>query len=63
VSGIAGIYHRNNYPVDSDNLRRMVDILSHREPDGYGCWIQENLGFGHRLLWTTPESLLEKRRC
>jgi asparagine synthase (glutamine-hydrolysing) len=38
----------------------MVETVTHRGPDGEGVWIQGNVGLGHAMLWTTPESLHEK---
>ena len=38
----------------------MVDILAHRGPDATGTWVDGPLGFGHRLLQTTPESFRER---
>ncbi len=61
MSGIVGIYYINGRPVERENLGRMVDILAHRGPDGADVWCEGNIGLGHRLLWTTPESLLEKQ--
>lgn len=37
----------------------MSDILAHRGPDAKGTWVDRNVGLGHRMLWTTPESLHE----
>jgi asparagine synthase (glutamine-hydrolysing) len=59
MSGITGIYSRDDQPIDIEALRHMTDILSHRGPDGSGIWHSRSVGFGHRLLWTTPESLHE----
>lgn len=38
----------------------MLDILAHRGSDGAEIWVEGSVGLGHRMLWTTPESLLEK---
>jgi len=35
-------------------------ILAHRGPDGAELWTEGAVGLGHRLLWTTPESLHER---
>jgi asparagine synthase (glutamine-hydrolysing) len=59
VSAIVGIYYLNDRPVDCSELGRMVDILAHRGPDGANIWSEGAIGLGHRMLWTTPESLLE----
>ncbi|RAM51548.1 MAG: asparagine synthetase B [Hapalosiphonaceae cyanobacterium JJU2] len=59
MSGIMGIYYLDDRPVDRENLGMMVETLAHRGPDGADIWIDKAIGFGHRMLWTTPESLLE----
>ncbi len=60
MSGIMGIYYLEDRPVDREDLGMMVETLAHRGPDGADIWIDGAIGFGHRMLWTTPESLLEK---
>lgn len=70
MSGIVGIFHVDGASVNVDVLRQMVDLLAHRGPDGSGVWHGASVGLGHRMLWTTPESLGEhlplstdNRRC
>lgn len=60
MSGIVGIYYLDGRPVDPMDVQRMVDSIAHRGPDGSGVWTDGSVGFGHRMLWTTPESLHEK---
>ncbi|MBH8551102.1 lasso peptide isopeptide bond-forming cyclase [Nostocaceae cyanobacterium CENA357] len=60
MSGIMGIHHLNSHPINHQDLEKMVDILAHRGPDHADIWIEEFVGLGHRMLWTTPESLIEK---
>ncbi|MBH8571536.1 lasso peptide isopeptide bond-forming cyclase [Nostocaceae cyanobacterium CENA369] len=60
MSGIMGVQNLNSQPVSYQYLEKMVDILAHRGPDGADIWVEESVGFGHRMLWTTPESLIEK---
>jgi asparagine synthase (glutamine-hydrolysing) len=60
MSGIAGIYYLDGRPVERTDVQRMVDSIAHRGPDGSGVWTDGSVGFGHRMLWTTPESLHEK---
>ncbi|QSJ19247.1 lasso peptide isopeptide bond-forming cyclase [Nostoc sp. UHCC 0702] len=60
MSGIVGIYNLDGLPVEREHLGRMVNILAHRGPDGADIWCEGSVGLGHRMLWTTPESLLEK---
>lgn len=60
MSGIVGVQYLNNRVVDPQNLQQMVDIIAHRGPDGADTWVEKSVGLGHRMLWTTPESLIEK---
>lgn len=60
MSGIVGIFHRDGRPANPGDLTRMVDAIAHRGPDGSAIWHDGSVGFGHRMLWTTPESLHEK---
>jgi asparagine synthase (glutamine-hydrolysing) len=60
MSGIAGIYYLDDKPIERETLGKMVEILAHRGPDGADVWCEGSVGLGHRMLWTTPESLLEK---
>ncbi|MBI2160002.1 MAG: asparagine synthase (glutamine-hydrolyzing) [Candidatus Rokubacteria bacterium] len=59
MSGIAGIYDREDRPVAAALLKRMTDVIARRGPDGEGHWIEGSVGLGHRLLQTTPASLQE----
>jgi len=60
MSAILGIYYLNSRPVDRADLERMVQTLAHRGSDGSGVWNDNSVGLGHRMLWTTPESLHER---
>lgn len=60
MSGIVGVHYLNNQTVNHQDLERMVEIIAHRGPDGADIWVNGSVGFGHRMLWTTPESLIEK---
>lgn len=62
MSGICGVYHYgDSSPVDKELLLRMRDAASGRGPDGAGHYLKENIGLGHRLLRTTPESAEEQQ--
>ena len=61
MSGIVGIYYTDKKTIVPEKLTKMVDILAHRGPDGAKIWCHENVGLGHRMLHTTPESLLERQ--
>lgn len=60
MSGIVGIYYRDERVVNCQELTPMVEAIAHRGTDGTGVWCENAIGLGHRLLWTTPESLLEQ---
>ena len=60
MSAIVGIFHPDGRPVDRVDLERMAEILTHRGPDDAGIWHEGSVGLGHRMLWTTPESLQEQ---
>ena len=60
MSAIAGIVRLDGAPADRANLDRMLERLAHRGPDGHGSHIADSCGLGHRMLWTTPESLHER---
>lgn len=60
MSGILGIYNLNDQSVNRHDLVRMMDVLTHRGTDGSGIWQEGAIGLGHRMLWSTPESLLEQ---
>lgn len=60
MSGIAGVYYLDGRTVDRADVDRMVERIAHRGPDGSAVWREGSLGLGHRMLWTTPESLRER---
>lgn len=61
VSAIVGLYNTDGRPVKNGDVNRMLDSLAHRGPDGAAIWNEGFIGLGHRMLWTTPESLLEEQ--
>jgi asparagine synthase (glutamine-hydrolysing) len=60
VSGMVGMWNIDGSPIIRQTLESMVEVLSHRGPDDSGIWVDGFVGLGHRMLWTTPESLYEK---
>lgn len=59
MSGIAGIFHFDQKPVDALLLQRMLDCIPHRGSDAVRHWIDGYIGLGHRQFCTTEESLCE----
>lgn len=60
MSAITGLLYPDHHPINVEHLHRMIQTLLHRGPDGKDLWYEQQIGLGHCLLWTTPESLLEK---
>lgn len=59
MSAIVGFLGLDGRPAKPEKLERMVEVLSHRGPDGRAIWIKGSVGLGHGMLHTTPESLNE----
>ncbi|MDY0039053.1 MAG: lasso peptide isopeptide bond-forming cyclase [Desulforhabdus sp.] len=59
MSGIFGIFRLDGKHIDQQALAGMLNALAHRGPDGARVWRDKCVGLGHRMLWTTPESLNE----
>lgn len=60
MSGIVGLFQRDNKPVERAILTQMLDAIAHRGPDGCGIWLAGAVGLGHQMLHSTPESLHEQ---
>lgn len=60
MSGIFGIYHPDDRPINSAHLQKMAMSIAHRGPDGTKVVQQDHIGFGHSMLQTTIESLNEQ---
>ena len=51
MCGITGkIYFDNSRDIDSQELKKMTDILLHRGPDDEGFYLNKNIGLGFRRL-------------
>lgn len=51
MCGIAGIYNfKTINPVDKQILEEMNDTMTHRGPDGFGYFIDNEIGIAHRRL-------------
>ena len=60
MSAIVGIRYLDGRLVDQTVLTQMLMTLAHRGTDASGVWSRDSVGFGHGMLWTTPESLREQ---
>lgn len=49
MCGILGVINRNQQ-INTARLSKMLDLISHRGPDGNGVFIQENVAIGHTRL-------------
>ena len=61
MSGICGIIRFDGIAVKREEMQKMLDAMKNRGSDAEGIWVDENVGFGHKMLWTTPESLHENQ--
>ncbi len=61
MSGIAGILHRDQAPVDRELLLSFVEFLKFRGPDAAEIWTGGPIGLGHAMLRTTRESENERQ--
>ena len=59
VSAICGLLQLNDRPLVRDAIAAMSSALAHRGQDDCGVWIEDAAALGHRMLYTTPESLAE----
>lgn len=50
MCGIAGYINFNQSSASPANLRRMMDVITHRGPDGQGVYEDETAHLGHRRL-------------
>lgn len=51
MCGIVGIINSDaDEPVSEDILTSMRDTMDHRGPDGFGNFVERNIGLGHRRL-------------
>ncbi len=60
MSGIFGLFNQDAAPVRRQELANMASLLERRGPDRTGLWHEGDVGLGHTLLATTPESVFEQ---
>ncbi len=61
MSGICGLVRFDNQIVTKKSIQKMLDCMKYSGSDGEGILINENIGFGHKMLWITSESKLESQ--
>lgn len=61
MSGICGIVRFDGQPVKTEEIQSMINAMKNRANDTEGVWVDGNAGFGHKMFWTTPESLYENQ--
>jgi asparagine synthase (glutamine-hydrolysing) len=59
VSGIVGIYNRDQQMASSKRVEAMLDTIRYRGPEGLRVQTLDAAAFGHAMLHTTRESLHE----
>lgn len=50
MCGIAGILHLDEAPASASLVKRMIDAIAHRGPDGEGVFTDGSFALGHRRL-------------
>ena len=50
MCGICGIVNFSDAPVNSRDIKDMMNLLKHRGPDDEGSYLYKNLGLGHLRL-------------
>lgn len=57
MSGILGVFHIDGAPASPKTLRRGLQAMAHRGPDGMNVWANGPVGLAHAALHTTPEAI------
>lgn len=60
MSGIFGIWAKHGPLITPEQLDAMATPLASYGPDGEQTWCDGNIGLGHKMLHTTPESRQER---
>ena len=60
MSSIFGIVNKNKKPIEPATIQNMQGALNHWNADDAATWLNGSTGFGHLMLYNTPESLHEK---
>ena len=60
MSAVFGIFNRTKKVLNTTSFQTLNNTLSYWEADETGSWVNDSVSLGHRMLWNTPESKLEK---
>lgn len=61
MSGICGIIRFDGMKVKRNDIQVLLNSIENRGNDDENIWLKGNVAFGHKMLWSTPESLHEKQ--
>ncbi len=61
MSGIFGIFHRSDAPIELSWLERMRNTMSHWGRDGIDMWLEGCAGLGQARTFSTPEAQYERQ--
>lgn len=61
MSGICGIIRFDGMEVRKNDIQNLLNSIQNRGNDDENIWVKGNVAFGHKMLWSTPESLHEKQ--
>lgn len=61
MSGIVGIFERKGARAERALIHDLTHFLAFRGPDGREVWADGPTGFGHAMLRTTRESVMERQ--
>jgi asparagine synthetase B (glutamine-hydrolysing) len=60
MSGIFGLFMRDDRPLALARLQTMQTAMAYWGPDGHGIWSDNSIGLGQLLLHNTPEARYER---
>ncbi len=61
MSRICGIIYFDGTSVKKEEIQKMLDSMQNMNDDMQNVWVEKNVGFGHNMFCTTPESLHESQ--
>lgn len=61
MSIICGIIDFDRLSIKKEEIQKMLDCMSNVDYHNESTWVDKNIGFGHKLFCTTPESHYENQ--